>query len=95
MSKKSITLKYQTPLEFIAFYSQKGYERERKNLEDATNKTLLDLIAIVQENKHEFYNLLETIEDFANDWGFIYCFEHDIFHEYESCPFCSLDINLR
>lgn len=92
MSQKSIVLEYQTPLEFIAFYAQKEYESERKDLEDLTGKTLIELIAMVQEDEGGFWELQNKIEKFANECGLIYCEEHEIYHEYENCPFCSLGI---
>lgn len=94
MSKKSIELKYQTPLEFIAFYSQKGYEGEKEVLEEVTGKTLLELIAMVQENESEYWKLQTKIENFANGCGLVYCYDHEIYHEYENCPFCSLGIKM-
>jgi len=94
MSKKSITLEYQTPLEFIAFYSQKDYEGERKILEEKTGKTLLELIAMVQENKGEIWKLQNIINDFAAGVGLTYCDEHEIFHKYENCPFCPLGLKM-
>ena len=95
MSKKSIVLKYQTPLEFIATYSKKGYEGEKASLEDITKKSLLELITIVAENGSEYSNLLPDLDEFANECGFLYCYEHDIYHEYENCPFCSLGIKMN
>lgn len=95
MSKKSIVLKYQTPLEFVVTYSQKGYEGEKEVLEEKTGKNLLELIAMVQEDKGEFWKLLNIIEDFANGCGLNYCYDHEIYHEYENCPFCSLGIKMN
>jgi hypothetical protein len=92
MSKKHITLKYQTPLEFIATYAKKGYEGEKEVLEEVIGKTLIELIAMVQENESEYWNLQTKIEDFANGCGMVYCYDHEIYHEYENCPFCSLGI---
>ena len=95
MSKKSIVLNYKTPLEFIAFYAKKGYEREKEDLEKLTSKTLLELIAMVQDSTDEYwFKLQRKIVEFANECGFNYCYEHNIFHEYDICPFCSLDIKL-
>jgi hypothetical protein len=94
MSKKSIVLEYQTPLEFIAMYSQKGYEPERATLEEITGKTLLELIAMVQEDEGGFWDLSRIIEDFARGCGLVYCDNHQIFYEYENCPFCSLGLKI-
>jgi len=67
MSKKCISLEYQTPLEFIATYAKKGYEKEKESLEKQTAKPLLELIAMVQENESGYWNLQTKIENFANE----------------------------
>lgn len=94
MSKKSIVLKYQTPLEFIAMYSKKELEPEKERLEKITGKTLLELIAMLQEDKGEYWKLQNIVENFANGCGMVYCHDHEIFHEYANCPFCSLGIKM-
>lgn len=94
MSEKHITLEYQTPLEFIATYAQKGFEGEREGLEELTGKTLLELIAMVQKDKEEFWKLQSKVEKFANECGMAYCEDHEIYYEYKNCPFCSLGIKM-
>ena len=94
MSKKCISLEYQTPLEFIATYTKKGYEGEKEELERLTGKSILELIAMEQDHESDFWNLLIKIEEFANGCGLEYCYECDVFHKYETCPFCALSIKL-
>jgi len=47
---------------------------------------------MVQENEGEYWKLQTKIEDFTNGCGMVYCHDHEIYHEYENCPFCSLGI---
>lgn len=94
--KKSIVLEYLSPVEFLAVYTQTKFEKEKKELEDLTGKSLYDLIAMTQEDEDGFWNFHNTniIEDFANGQNYLLCEEHEIFHKYDSCPFCSLDIEM-
>jgi len=94
MSKKSIVLEYQTPLEFIATYTQKGYEKEKEALEKVTGKEILELIAMANINSDELWKLNNKLIEFANSCGLNYCTDCDIFYEYDICPFCELNIKL-
>lgn len=94
MSKKSIVLEYQTPLEFIATYAQKGFEKGKEELEKLTGNTLLDLVAMAKD-ENEVLDLLNMIEDFTNKCNFLCCYDHEILHKYDNCPFCSLEIEIN
>lgn len=94
MSKKTVEMEYLNPLEFVSFYLKKGYEKDKKELEKTTGKSILELITIVVDDEEEFFNLLDKIENFANGCGYSYCGECNIFYEYLNCPFCFLDIDL-
>ena len=95
--KKKITLKYKTPLEFVATYTREeffrgGYDSERKWLEEDAGMPILNIIAKISGK--DYFDLLVAFDRFAPKVGFLYCGEHDIFHEYTNCPFCQLDIRV-
>jgi len=90
--KKIVELKYINPLEFVATYTRKELSGERDSLEEEAKMPIIDIISKISER--DYFNLLEAFDRFAPEVGFLYCGEHDIFHEYEKCPFCQLGIRV-
>ena len=95
--EKKIKLKYKTPLEFVATYTREEFFRgehdsERKWLEEDAGMPILNIIAKISGK--DYFDLLVAFDKFAPKVGFLYCGEHDIFHEYEKCPFCQLGIRV-
>jgi len=96
--KKKIELTYLTPLEFIATYTREEFFRgehdsERKWLEEDAGMPILNIIAKITTGNYDQF-IMKTFDKFAPKVGFLYCGEHDIFHEYEKCPFCQLGIRV-
>jgi len=85
--KKTIELKYLTPLEFVAMYSKEELKIERSKLQDCAQLTLLEMIELIIKNDTDKL-INEVLDKFAPEVGYLYCEDHDIFHEYEKCPFC-------
>jgi len=90
--KKIIELKYLTPLEFVAMYSRKDLKRERVELQNYAQLTILEIIEMITENNTD--GLINTFNRFAPEVGYEYCEEHNIFYEYEKCPFCQLGMRV-
>lgn len=92
--KKSIVLEYLSPVEFLAIYTQTKFEKEKKELEESTGKSLFELIAMAQEDEDRFWKFHHTIEEFANSQNYLFCDIDEIFHKYDGCPFCTMGIEM-
>jgi hypothetical protein len=90
--KKNIILKYLTPLEFVAIYTRSALKDERDSFEEKANMLIIEMIALISRNDAD--SLIQSFNKFAPEVGYEYCEQHNIFHEYEKCPFCQLDIEL-
>jgi len=88
--KKTVELNYLTPLEFVATYARKELIGERDSLEEEAKMPIIEIISKISQE--DYFDLLEAFDRFAPEVGYLYCGEHDVFHEYEKCPFCQLDI---
>lgn len=90
--KKIVELNFQTPLEFVAMYTREDLKSERDSLEEEAKMPIIQIIALISKNDTD--GLVQVFERFAPEVGYEYCEQHDIFHEYEKCPFCQLDIRV-
>ena len=90
--KKIVELNYLTPLEFVAIYTRAELIGERDSFEEEAKMPVVDIIAHISRNNTD--GLIRAFENFAPEVGFEYCEQHDIFHEYEKCPFCQLGIRV-
>ena len=91
--KKSITIEYLTPLEFLATYCQKDFKTERKEIEEMAKMGIIEIIAAIQgEDEEKQCQILDVLQTFAKYVNYKYCTDHNIIHEYEKCPFCSLNL---
>ena len=90
--KKTIKLKYLTPLEFVAMYTREELKEECFKLEKYAQATIVKIIELISKNDTD--KLINIFNKFAPEVGYSYCEEHEIFHEYEKCPFCQLGIRV-
>ena len=91
--KKIVELNYLTPLEFVAMYAKEELKSERAKLQDCAQLALLEIIELIIKNDTDRL-INEVLDKFAPEVGYSYCEDHDIFHEYEKCPFCQLGIRI-
>lgn len=85
-TKKTIQLEFSTPLQFVATYSQKRLAQEKESLEKHCGMSLLKIIERITTN--DLDDLYNAFIEFSGEVGFEYCIEHNIFHEYSTCPLC-------
>jgi len=90
--KKIVELKYLTPLEFVAMYTREELKEECFKLEKYAQATIVKMIELISKNDTD--KLINIFNKFAPEVGYLYCGEHNIFHEYTNCPFCQLDIRV-
>jgi hypothetical protein len=91
--KKIIELKYLIPLEFVAMYAREELKFERAKLQEYVQLEILEIIEKISNN--DIDGLIDKVFlKFAPEVGYEYCVDHNIFHEYEKCPFCQLGIRV-
>jgi hypothetical protein len=91
--KKIVELNYLTPLEFVAMYTRDELQEEGVLLEEKTKMSIIKLISKISEN--DIDNLILVFDEFSREVGYLYCERHNIFHEYERCPFCQLGVKIN
>jgi len=74
-------------------YAREELKEECFKLEKYAQKTILGIIELISKNDTDKL-INEVFDKFAPEVGYLYCEDHNIFHEYEKCPFCQLGIRV-